>query len=388
MRNEDNGGVNKAVAPRDIRLLMEVVECAVAGLVMKGGGLGGLVGWLVLFRLAGKGRERGVVERGTASLTSRRPPLNSPLSSRKPTPFFRKCPSYLPPPSPSKTPPHPPEFFSTWLNNSLSIRPWDAAAKFVSYLISISHFGTKIDESEIQNHEISLAQHFYTVTKIKLDPGSELGSFDLGSGKMVVQQGSYEAIKSTAKVHRTAFVRTHRILHLRLQQNASGRELTPTTALHETLAQHAPEEYIRLQHTRPAGALKWRGVNGENDAKTCRASTIPAGHTHTSSPSVRTQSHGYKAVHDKYFPGGHQTDNLSREDAYRKNHGLGSVGPVPWPPRSPDLTPSRLFPLSYHEGYGKWDSCDTLGGSYRTNQRDDWKTEHTPTCASIYALLV
>ncbi|KAJ8871466.1 hypothetical protein PR048_027783 [Dryococelus australis] len=46
-----------------------------------------------------------------------------------------------------------------------------------------------IDESEIQNHEISLAQHFYIGTKIKLDPGSELGSFDLRSGKMLVQPG-------------------------------------------------------------------------------------------------------------------------------------------------------------------------------------------------------
>ncbi|KAJ8866639.1 hypothetical protein PR048_032499 [Dryococelus australis] len=37
----------------------------------------------------------------------------------------------------------------------------------------------------IQNHEISLVQHFYIGAKIKLDPGSELGSFDLGSGKML-----------------------------------------------------------------------------------------------------------------------------------------------------------------------------------------------------------
>ncbi|KAJ8866344.1 hypothetical protein PR048_032187 [Dryococelus australis] len=60
-------------------------------------------------------------------------------------------------------------------------------SKFVSFLISFSHFGTKIDESEIQNHEISLVQHFYIGTKIKLDPCSELGAFDLGSGKMLVQ---------------------------------------------------------------------------------------------------------------------------------------------------------------------------------------------------------
>ncbi|KAJ8870358.1 hypothetical protein PR048_029379 [Dryococelus australis] len=48
---------------------------------------------------------------------------------------------------------------------------------------------SKIDEPEIQNHEIALMQHFHIETKIKLDPGSELGSSDLGSGKMSVQPG-------------------------------------------------------------------------------------------------------------------------------------------------------------------------------------------------------
>ncbi|KAJ8875339.1 hypothetical protein PR048_023234 [Dryococelus australis] len=69
------------------------------------------------------------------------------------------------------------------------IKYYEPIAKFVSYLISISHFGTKIDESEIKNHEISLTQHVYIGTKIKLEPVSELGSFDLGSGKMLVQPG-------------------------------------------------------------------------------------------------------------------------------------------------------------------------------------------------------
>ncbi|KAJ8866636.1 hypothetical protein PR048_032496 [Dryococelus australis] len=46
-----------------------------------------------------------------------------------------------------------------------------------------------IEESEIQNQGTSLAQHFYTGTKIELDPGSELGSFYIGSGKMLVQPG-------------------------------------------------------------------------------------------------------------------------------------------------------------------------------------------------------
>ncbi|KAJ8874864.1 hypothetical protein PR048_022754 [Dryococelus australis] len=48
---------------------------------------------------------------------------------------------------------------------------------------------TEINVSKIQNHEISLVKHFFIGTKIKLDPGSKLGSFDLGSGKMLVQPG-------------------------------------------------------------------------------------------------------------------------------------------------------------------------------------------------------
>ncbi|KAJ8878514.1 hypothetical protein PR048_019092 [Dryococelus australis] len=58
--------------------------------------------------------------------------------------------------------------------------------------------GAIIDESEIQNHEILLVQHFYIGTKIKLDFGSELGSFDLGSGKQLVQPG----IRKTARLAR------------------------------------------------------------------------------------------------------------------------------------------------------------------------------------------
>ncbi|KAJ8889191.1 hypothetical protein PR048_008688 [Dryococelus australis] len=64
--------------------------------------------------------------------------------------------------------------------------------KFVAYKILISHFGTKIDDWKFQNHEISLMQHFY-IGKIKLDPGSELGSFDIGSGKMLDRERGYWA---------------------------------------------------------------------------------------------------------------------------------------------------------------------------------------------------
>ncbi|KAJ8870601.1 hypothetical protein PR048_029624 [Dryococelus australis] len=83
---------------------------------------------------------------------------------------------------------------------------YEPIVKFVSYVISISHFETKIDESEIQNHEISLVQHFYIGTKIELDPVSELGSFDLGSGKMLVQPG----IRRLAEVHERDLVENTR----------------------------------------------------------------------------------------------------------------------------------------------------------------------------------
>ncbi|KAJ8865767.1 hypothetical protein PR048_033289 [Dryococelus australis] len=58
-----------------------------------------------------------------------------------------------------------------------------------------------IDESEIQNHEISLVQHIYTGTKIKLDPGSELGSFDLGLRKTLVPPGFRPVTAMTCRAY-------------------------------------------------------------------------------------------------------------------------------------------------------------------------------------------
>ncbi|KAJ8883981.1 hypothetical protein PR048_015837 [Dryococelus australis] len=46
-----------------------------------------------------------------------------------------------------------------------------------------------IDESETQNHKISFVQHHYIGIKIKLDPSLELGSFDFGTGMMLVEPG-------------------------------------------------------------------------------------------------------------------------------------------------------------------------------------------------------
>ncbi|KAJ8874406.1 hypothetical protein PR048_025255 [Dryococelus australis] len=56
-----------------------------------------------------------------------------------------------------------------------------------------------IEESEIQIHVISLVQHLYIGTRIKLDPGSELESFDLGSGEMLVQLLKYIPIYATTR---------------------------------------------------------------------------------------------------------------------------------------------------------------------------------------------
>ncbi|KAJ8866563.1 hypothetical protein PR048_032422 [Dryococelus australis] len=47
-----------------------------------------------------------------------------------------------------------------------------------------------VDESEIRNHGILSVQHFYIGTKIKPDPGSELGSIDLGSGEHFISISS------------------------------------------------------------------------------------------------------------------------------------------------------------------------------------------------------
>ncbi|KAJ8865815.1 hypothetical protein PR048_033337 [Dryococelus australis] len=66
---------------------------------------------------------------------------------------------------------------------------------------------TNIDESEIHNHEISLVQHFYVGTKIKWDPISELGSFDLGSGRMLAQPGIRRIEKFTSRLQKAHNVR-------------------------------------------------------------------------------------------------------------------------------------------------------------------------------------
>ncbi|KAJ8875246.1 hypothetical protein PR048_023141 [Dryococelus australis] len=76
-------------------------------------------------------------------------------------------------------------FISNRRNWRFEISIRDQQPSSTNVVISISHFGTKIDESEIHNHEISLVQRFYIGIKIKLDPDPELGLFDLGSGKMV-----------------------------------------------------------------------------------------------------------------------------------------------------------------------------------------------------------
>ncbi|KAJ8868993.1 hypothetical protein PR048_030539 [Dryococelus australis] len=65
-------------------------------------------------------------------------------------------------------------------------------------------FEPRPDESDIQNHEISLVQHFYIGTKIKPDPGSELGSLDFGSGKMLARPGISVSSKKLGQACRTS----------------------------------------------------------------------------------------------------------------------------------------------------------------------------------------
>ncbi|KAJ8866660.1 hypothetical protein PR048_032521 [Dryococelus australis] len=123
--------------------------------------------------------------------------------------------------------------YSKNLPNSMTSNKYEPIVKFVSYLISISHFGTKIDDSEIQNHEILLVQHFYIGTKFKLDPGSELGSFDLGSGKMLVQPDVFHPnIAKIKKYPETAIREIERLRRVsELKLNLVQTDPTPLTFL-------------------------------------------------------------------------------------------------------------------------------------------------------------
>ncbi|KAJ8890412.1 hypothetical protein PR048_009920 [Dryococelus australis] len=84
--------------------------------------------------------------------------------------------------------------------------------------------------SSTNNHEISLVQHFYIGTKIKLDPGSELGSFDLGSWKMLVQPDIGEERQTN-----NAVVARCRVVP------AGARIFTPLKPVHSNIKQcHEP----------------------------------------------------------------------------------------------------------------------------------------------------
>ncbi|KAJ8866780.1 hypothetical protein PR048_032641 [Dryococelus australis] len=90
-----------------------------------------------------------------------------------------------------------PLFWNTILNWTDELTMFLAQTAFtpVEHRRNFKGSDSEIGESEIQNYAISLAQHFYIGTKIKLNPGSELGSFDLGSGKMLVQPGTSDPPK-------------------------------------------------------------------------------------------------------------------------------------------------------------------------------------------------
>ncbi|KAJ8880423.1 hypothetical protein PR048_016892 [Dryococelus australis] len=106
--------------------------------------------------------------------------LVADLDRRSTVPFLRRAVQQLPCRRPRQMPPL----------HTKPVRDAEQVEATLPWITSSSYFELQnVDESEIQNHSIWPAQHFYIGTKIKLDPGSELGSFNLGSGKMLVQPG-------------------------------------------------------------------------------------------------------------------------------------------------------------------------------------------------------
>ncbi|KAJ8897551.1 hypothetical protein PR048_002900 [Dryococelus australis] len=88
--------------------------------------------------------------------------------------------------------------------------------------------GSMIDESEIRNHAISLVQHFYVGTKIKLDPGSERGSFYLGSGEMLMKPGIRRASQHQGPgvclpLPQCASARSMRVIEVSMEQCRNER---------------------------------------------------------------------------------------------------------------------------------------------------------------------
>ncbi|KAJ8888599.1 hypothetical protein PR048_008091 [Dryococelus australis] len=84
------------------------------------------------------------------------------------------------------------------------------------------------------NHEISLLQHFYIRTKNKLDPLSELGSFDLGlSGKILVQPGIRSARELRSTKARTSHALSYAQGNTGLPSAIPLREFTVRNVLYE-----------------------------------------------------------------------------------------------------------------------------------------------------------
>ncbi|KAJ8869986.1 hypothetical protein PR048_028997 [Dryococelus australis] len=103
-------------------------------------------------------------------------------------------------------------------------------------------YANNINELEIENREISLVQLSYIGTKIKLDPGSELGSFDLGSRKMLVQPGIRFSRQDDISCHKRRWV-----LLMELW-NEIGRETCGSTW--RKLVEHRRRPPRRLLHAK------------------------------------------------------------------------------------------------------------------------------------------
>ncbi|KAJ8877024.1 hypothetical protein PR048_021476 [Dryococelus australis] len=158
---------------------------------------------------------------------------------------------------------------------------------------------TNIDESEIYNIEISLVQHFYTGTKIKLDPGSELGSFDLGSGKMLVQPGIRvsDSAKARASIKYPVLAPSMpRRGEGAVERRAPGRKLTTV---------------VELRHLRPAPAPRSSSYHRRKFIRTCASASARAHKALTHSTKDHT-------AHCSWFlsvPRGDVTCSLYREQA-------------------------------------------------------------------------
>ncbi|KAJ8891260.1 hypothetical protein PR048_010776 [Dryococelus australis] len=190
----------------------------------------------------------------------------------------------------------------------------------------------RIDESEFQNHEIPSMQHFYTGIKIKLDSGSELGSFDLGSGTRLVQTSlslveSYRGPCSGSGYH----------------SRHPGENYARREAGHEECV---TKIHIAARRRSPPGALQSdtgrRAANLQNwsvpNLQTARLGATTATTCFRSPPTSRTGRYRTSRPH------GSGPQRLPRVSGHRRPPGLAGTEP-------PDRTArghngSHVFPVT------------------------------------------